>query len=142
MKRKTLIGIYFVAIIAAVVLGLILSAILIDVLEGSEFPIPIPPEFLPAFKVAMTFKTIISFVNMALIFLMLGIYIDLYRKIKTNFTAGLLLLILVLLMNALTANPLYFLRFEGAFISPGMGFIIPELFTTIALTVLFYLSLE
>jgi len=142
MKKKTLIGIYIGSMIVAVIIGLILSSIMIDVLEGSEFPIPIPPEFLPAFKVAMTFKTVITFVNVALIFLMLGIYIDLYRKIKTNFTAGLLLLILVLLMNAITSSPLYFLRFTGAFISPGMGFIIPELFNTIALSVLFYLSLE
>jgi hypothetical protein len=73
---------------------------------------------------------------------MLGIYIDLYRKIKSNFTAGLLLLIVVLLMNSLTANPILFLRHEGALIVPGVGFIIPEFFTTIALTVLFYLSLE
>ena len=142
MKKRTLIGIYIVSVIVAVVIGVILSAVMIDVLEGSEFPIPIPPEFLPALKVALTIKTVVSFVNIALIFLMLGIYIDLYRKIKTNFTAGLLLLIVVLLLNSLTANPILFLRFEGAFVVPGMGFIIPELFSTIALTVLFYLSLE
>lgn len=141
MKKKTLIGIYIVSVIIAVILGLILSSIMIDVIEGSEFPFPIPPEYLPAFKISMTFKTVISFVNTALIFLMLGIYIDLYRKIKTNFTAGLLLLIIVLLLNTVTGNPLIFLRFEGAII-PGSGFIIPELFTTVALTVLFYLSLE
>ncbi|MGD9397966.1 MAG: hypothetical protein PVJ05_16125 [Candidatus Thorarchaeota archaeon] len=142
MKKRTLIGIYIVSVIAAVIIGLILSAVMIDVLEGSEFPIPIPPDVLPAFKFAMTAKTVISFVNIALIFLMLGIYIDLYRKIKTNFTAGLLLLIVVLLLNSLTANPILFLRHEGAFLVPGLGFIIPELFTTIALSVLFYLSLE
>jgi hypothetical protein len=142
MNKKTLIGIYFVAVIAAVILGLFLSAIMINVIEGSEFPIPIPPEYLPALKIAMTIKTVISFVNMALIVLMLGIYIDLYRKIKTNFTAGLLLLIIVLLLNALTSNPLLFLRFDGTFFSPGMGILIPDLFSTIALSVLFYLSLE
>jgi Fe2+ transport system protein B len=142
MKKKSLIGIYIISVIVAIVIGLILSTVMIYVIEGSEFPIPIPPQYLPALKVVLTIKTVISFVNVALIFLMLGIYIDLYRKIKTNFTAGLLLLIIVLLLNSLTANPILFLRMEGAFIVPGMGFILPELFTTIALTVLFYLSLE
>ncbi|MHA1136580.1 MAG: hypothetical protein ACTSSE_08840 [Candidatus Thorarchaeota archaeon] len=142
MKKRTLIGIYFVSVISAAILGIILSAIFLEHFTGSEFPFPIPVEYIPALQAMMTFKTVISFVNMALIFLMLGIYIDLYRKIKTNFTAGLLLLIIVLLLNAMSANPLLFLRFEGAFLSPSMGFIIPDVLTTIALTVLFYLSLE
>ena len=142
MRKKTLIGIYFVSVIVSVILGLILSTILLENFTGVEFPFPIPAEYLPALRVMMTLKTVISFVNMALIFLMLGIYIDLYRKIKTNFTAGLLLLIVVLLMNAMASNPLIFLRFEGALIIPGFGSFIPDLFSTIALTVLFYLSLE
>jgi hypothetical protein len=142
MKKNTLIGIYFASLIIAVLLGLGLSQILVAFVEGAHFPLPIPPEYLPALKIALKLKAVVSFVNIALIFLMLGIYIDLYRKIKTNFTAGLLLLILVLLMNALTSNPFLFLRLEGAILGPGMGLIIPDLFTTIALTVLFYLSLE
>jgi len=142
MKKRTLIGIYFVSVIVAVILGIILSTIFLEGFTGGNSPYPIPVEYIPALKAMMTVKTVISFVNMALIFLMLGIYIDLYRKIKTNFTAGLLLLILVLLMNAITSNPLIFMRFEGIFLGPSLGFIIPDIFSTIALSVLFYLSLE
>jgi len=142
MNKRTLIGIYFVSVILAIISGVILSEILLENFTGSGFPFPIPAEYIPALKVMMTFKTVISFVNMALIFLMLGIYIDLYRKIKSNFTAGLLLLIVVLLMNALSSNPLIFLRFDGAIFGPSMFFIIPDIFSTIALSVLFYLSLE
>jgi hypothetical protein len=142
MKKKTLIGIYFVSIIAAVIIGLMLSTHIVNFITGSEFPIPIPPEFLPTLEFMLTLKTVVSFVNVALIFLMLGIYIDLYRKIRTNFTAGLLLLIVVLLLNVLTSAPPLYFRFEGALFTPGMGFLIPDLFTTIALTVLFYLSLD
>ena len=142
MKKKTLIGIYFVSIIAAVIIGLLLSTVVVSFITGSEFPIPIPPEFIPALEFMLTLKTVVSFVNVTLIFLMLAIYIDLYRKIRTNFTAGLLLLIVVLLLNALTSTPALFFRFEGALFTPGIGFLIPDLFTTIALTVLFYLSLE
>ena len=142
MKKRTLIGIYFVSVISSAIMGIILSAIFLEHFSGSGFPFPIPVEYLPAIRFLLSLKTVISFVNMTLILLMLGIYIDLYRKIKTNFTAGLLLLIIVLLLNAFTSNPLLFLRFEGGVISPSMGFIIPDFLTTIALTVLFYLSLE
>ena len=142
MKKRTLIGIYFVSVALAVMLGAILSGIMLNHYTGSEFPFEVPPEYLPALSVMITLKTVVSFVNMALIFLMLSIYIDLYRKIKSNFTAGLLLLIIVLLMNALTSNPLLFLRFGFPVVGAGLGFIIPDLFSTIALTVLFYLSLE
>ena len=142
MNKRTLIGIYFVSIILAIISGVILSEILLENFTGSGFPFPIPAEYIPALKAIMTFKTVISFVNMALIFLMLGIYVDLYRKIKSNFTAGLLLLIVVLLMNALSSNPLIFLRFDGAIVGPSMFFIIPDILSTIALSVLFYLSLE
>ncbi len=142
MNKRSLIGVYIAVVTTAIILGLILSGILLELYRGAPFPFPVPPEYLPVFAFMMTLKTVVSFVNIGLILLMLGIYIDLYRKIKTNFTAGLLLLILVLLMNALTSNPLLFLRFEGPVISQGIGFIIPDLFSTIALSVLFYLSLE
>ncbi len=142
MKKRTLIGIYFVSVIVAVILGIILSGIFLEHFSGAEFPFEIPVELLPALRFMMSIKTVVSFVNMALIFLMLGIYIDLYRKIKTNFTAGLLLLIFVLLMNVLTSNPLVYLRIGIPVTAPGIGFIIPDIFSTIALTVLFYLSLE
>jgi len=142
MNKRSLIGVYIAVVTTAIILGLILSGILLELYRGAPFPFPVPPEYLPVFAFMMTLKTVVSFVNIGLILLMLGIYIDHYRKIKTNFTAGLLLLILVLLMNALTSNPLLFLRFEGPVISQGIGFIIPDLFSTIALSVLFYLSLE
>ena len=142
MNRRTLLAAYVVLVALATIFGLILSGILTDIITGSQFPLPVPPEYLPGVLVAITIKTVLSFVNIALIFLMLTIYVDLYRKIKTNFTAGLLLLIIVLLMNALTSNPLIFLRLGFPIVGFGPFFIFPDLFSTIALTVLFYLSLE
>ena len=142
MNRRTLLAAYVVLVLLASIFGFILSGIITDIITGSEFPIPLPPEFLPGMLVAISIKTILSCVNIALIILMLVIYVDLYRKIKTNFTAGLLLLIVVLLLNALTSNPLLPLRFGTPVIGAGAFFIIPDLFSTIALTVLFYLSLE
>ncbi len=142
MEKRTLIAVYIVSVLLAIILGHILAEILIANFTGAEFPFEIPLQYLPYIDFMIYLKTVISSVNFVLIILLLGIYVDLYRKIKTNFTAGLLLLIIVLLMNALTSNPLVFLRFGFPVIGVGFGFIIPDLFTTIALTVLFYLSLE
>lgn len=142
MNKRTLITVYFVSVILAIILGFVLSGFMLEGFTGAEFPFEIPVEYLPALRAMITFKTVLSFVNMALIFLMLCIYADLYRKLKSNFTAGLLLLIIVLLLNALTSNPLIFLRFGLPVVGRSFGFIFPDLFNTLALTVLFYLSLE
>jgi MFS family permease len=142
MEKRTLIAVYIVSVLLAIIIGHILSGILIENFTGSEFPFEIPPEHLPALNYMIYLKTVVSSVNFTLIILLLGIYGDLYRKIKTNFTAGLLLLIIVLLMNALTSNPLVFLRLGFPVFGIGIGFILPDILTAIALTVLFYLSLE
>jgi MFS family permease len=142
MKRRNLLVIFVVSVALAVVAGAVLSAFMIDDLLSHHSPIEIPPDLHPAVLLGMTLKTIVTFVNMALLLLLLGIYVDLYRHLKSNFTAGLVLLILVLLMNALTSNPLLFFRIGNPIMGFGGGFIIPDLFTTFALIVLFYLSLE
>jgi hypothetical protein len=142
MNRRTLIAAYVFVVVLATIIGLILSGFIVDFITRPQFPFPIPPEYLPGVLAAITIKTVLSMVNVALILLMLVIYVDLYRKLKSNFTAGLVLLILVLLMNAGSSNPLLFLRFDFPIVGGGPFFILPDLFSTIALTILFYLSLE
>jgi hypothetical protein len=142
MKRRSLLVTLITSITLAVIAGVILSGLMIEDLLSHHSPIEIPPNLLPAVLFGMTLKTVVTFVNIALLLLLLGIYVDIYRHLKSNFTAGLVLLILVLLMNALTSNPLLFLRIGNPMVGFGEGFIIPDLFTTIALIVLFYLSLE
>jgi hypothetical protein len=142
MKKRNLIVLFIVSVILAALAGVILSGIMIDELLGQHSPITIPPNLRPSVLLGMTLKTVVTFVNIALLLLLLGIYVDIYRNLRSNFTAGLVLLILVLLMNALMSNPLLFFRFGNPMVGFGEGFIIPDLFTTIALIVLFYLSLE
>lgn len=142
MKKRNLIAVFIVSIALAIITGIVLSGFLIDGLIGAHSPLDIPPELRPEVILGLTLKTTVTFVNIALLLLLLGIYIDIYRKLRSNFTAGLVLLILVLLMNALTSNPLLNFRIGVPIVGFGGGFIIPDLFTTIALIVLFYLSLE
>ena len=142
MKKRTSLAIFAISIVLATILGIILSGIFLANITSADFPFEIPAEFMPVIIVFVTLKTVVSLVNMALLFLILAIYVDIYRKIKTRFTAGLLLMILVLLMQALTSNPLLQFRFGFPVIGFGPFSIIPDLFTTVALIVLLYLSFE
>lgn len=89
-----------------------------------------------------TAKTVISMVNVALSISLLVIYIDIYRKTKSEFTIGLIVFSTVLLLYALTSNPLM----HGAlgFHAYGLGpfAMLPDLFTFAALAVLLYLSVK
>ncbi len=128
-----------IALFIAVVLGFVVSAILLPH-PGSIPPLPpLKPEEIAFFT---TVKTLISFLNITLILWLLSTYITLYKQLKSRFTLGLIVLMLVLLLYALSSNPL--LHFAFGFYTQGLGpfTVIPDLFTTAALIVLVYLSNE
>lgn len=89
-----------------------------------------------------TAKTIISFVNIALSIALLVIYISIYREIKSNFTASLIVVMLVFLLYAITSNPLIHGAFRYHASGLGLFAMLPDLFATIALIILLYLSLK
>ena len=63
-------------------------------------------------------------------------------KLKSEFTLGLMVFSLTLLLYALTSNPL--LQWVFGYQAFGLGpfAMIPELFTTLALAVMLYLTLK
>lgn len=87
-------------------------------------------------------QTVVSSVNVALLFYLLTTYIDIYRKIKSPFTFGLIVFSAVFLLRTLTANPLFMQIF--GFMAFGLGpfALLPELFEFLALVVLLYLSVK
>jgi hypothetical protein len=129
----------FVALVVAVVLGFVVSTRLLPPPGSIPSLPPLKPEEIAFFT---TVKTLISFVNITLILWLLSVYITLYKEIKSRFTLGLILLMLVLFLYALSSNPL--LHFYFGFYSRGLGpfTVIPDLFTAVALIVLVYLSNE
>lgn len=144
MKKITNIGLIIMLVIIAVFIGIVLSII---------FPLSLPSKMPPSgenppkppvgdFQWFYTAKTVISIVNITLIIVLLIIYIEIYRKIKSKFTIGLITVMLVLLFYAITSNPL--LQVQSGFRAGGLGpfAMLPDLFATIALTILLYLSLE
>ena len=87
-------------------------------------------------------KTMLSTINTTLLVLLLGTYIDLYRKLKSEFTLGLILFSLILLLYAVSSNPLLqqFFGFWGIGLGPFA--MLPDLFTTFALVILLYLTMK
>jgi hypothetical protein len=87
-------------------------------------------------------KTLISAVNVILLVYLFATYVDMYRQTKASFTLGLVFLSGALLSYSLFTNPVLLT------VSGGSGSIkivryfnfLPDLFTTVASTILIYLS--
>ena len=110
MNNEELVVMLFLCAIGAGIIGFfIASTFLLPFLGEPNIPGMIPPPDVIQFYVLL--KTVISFINIALILFTLAVYLDLYRTIRTKFTLGLVTMLAVLLMYAVTSNPLLHARF-------------------------------
>jgi hypothetical protein len=108
-----------------------------------EFPerrLPPSGQILGDFELFYIAQTVISTVNVALLIFLMTMYIDIYRKTRSQFTIGLIIFSMVFLLNALTANPLFIWIFGFRAFGLGPFALLPDVFEFIALTVLLYLS--
>src|SRR4030042_142367 len=87
-------------------------------------------------------KILIGLVNTVLLVYLFATYLDIYRHTKAGFTLGLVFLSGALLSYSLFTNPVFLSVSSG-----GSGFAVvqyfnylPDLFTTVASTILIYLS--
>ena len=89
-----------------------------------------------------TVKMVVSTINATLLIFLLISYVDIFRKTQSEFTIGLIIFSMTLLLYALFSNPLV-QRIFG-YIGFGLGpfAVLPDLFTSIALIVLLYLTLK
>ena len=87
-------------------------------------------------------KTILSTINATLLVFLLATYVDMYRKLKSEFTFGLLLFSLILLLYALSSNPLLQWLFGYRAFGLGPFAMLPDMFTTLALSILLYLTMK
>jgi hypothetical protein len=87
-------------------------------------------------------KTVLSSINATLLVFLLATYVDMYKKLKSEFTIGLILFSLTLLLYALTSNPLLQWLFGYQAFGLGPFAMLPDLFTSLALAVLLYLTMK
>ena len=104
----------------------------------------VPPQYnIPGdIEFFYTAKTVVSTVDVALLVLLLFTYAGIYRKTRSEFTVGLMIFSAVLLLNALTSNPLVIWAFGFRPVGLGPFALLPDLFTLVALSVLIYLSVK
>ena len=130
---------------------LIVVAILAALWAASTFwfprypwePRPRPPENIPGdIEFFYTAKTVVSTINVTLLIFLLLTYVSIYRKTQSEFTIGLIIFSMVLLLNALTSNPLVIWTFGFQPFGLGPFALLPDLFTFVALAVLLYLSVK
>jgi hypothetical protein len=154
MEKKDLVWIILISVIA-----LILVSLTIPVLIKTSSPMPAqqnPPQDQvqrgpgqPAQPVqpagsdeSRHLKTAISFINIGLIIPLFIIYAGIYRRMKSSFTLGLMMVIFALGMYAIASCPLIISLAGGRTGDIGLFQILPDLCTTIALVILIRISLE
>ncbi len=135
-KKSIILLLTFFGVIAAII-GVTLGSIFIP--PPHHLPPPVNSEDARLF---ILIKTMISFVNTALIVFLLVAYASIYRKMKTQFTLGLIVVMIAFLLYALTSNPLLQMSFGYYALALGPFAMIPDLFTTFALVVLIFITLE
>lgn len=85
-------------------------------------------------------QTSLSSINATLLVILLVTYVKMFTMIKSEFTLGLILFSLTLLFYTLTSNPILQRIFGFQAFGLGPFAMLPNMFTTIALAVLFYLT--
>jgi uncharacterized membrane protein len=104
--------------------------------------VPPPGVFIPDIELFYTIKSVISTVNISLTLILLFIYVDIYRKTKSQFTIGLIIFSLILLFYTISSNPFIQLLFSFRAFGLGPFAMLPDIFTFAALLILLYLSLK
>ncbi|MGD8545659.1 MAG: hypothetical protein PVH12_05735 [Candidatus Bathyarchaeota archaeon] len=138
MNRDVKIWLMLVTLVAVVLLAVFWVTTLFQSLHEQR---PWPP-FRPIWDIELfyTMKTVVSTINATLLVFLFITYIDIYRKTQSEFTIGLIIFTMVLLLYALVSNP--FVQWAFGFRGFGLGpfAMLPDLFTCAALTVLLYLT--
>ncbi|MDQ1279698.1 MAG: hypothetical protein QG670_960 [Thermoproteota archaeon] len=101
---------------------------------------PEPPPWDALFPYLFIAKIILSSANFILLTIVLVIYIGIYQKTKSQFSLGLVIFTIALLLYSFTSNPI--MQGFGGFRVSGLGpfIMLPDLFSCIASVILLYLS--
>ena len=86
-------------------------------------------------------KALVTFGNLILLLCLLFIYAKSYEQIKSKFALGLIAFIILLIMHAITSNPLfhYTCGYRRMY-ALGWIAILPDMFEFVALLILLYIS--
>ena len=115
----------------------------VSIFEPRHFPTDLPdrfPNLRGDFEFYYIAKTVISSVNIVLVSVLLVMYLTLYKENKSNFVFGLILFASVLLFYGLSSNPIVMNIFGFRPFGLGPFAVLPDLFATISLAIMLYLT--
>jgi hypothetical protein len=143
-KMNTSIKIWAIIIVALTAIAFLAALWASYTLPSPQFPErPLPSQYIRGdLEFYYIMQAVISTVNIVLLVFLLTIYVDVYRKTRSQFTVGLIIFSSVFLLRALTANPLFMSVFGFRAFGLGPFALLPDLFEFVALTVLMYLSIK
>jgi hypothetical protein len=101
-----------------------------------------PPHILSDLEPYYVVKSVVSAVNLALLIFLMIIYIDIYRKTRSEFTIGLMIFSMIFLLTTLASSPFVISTFGLQARGLGPFSMLPDVFTCFALLVLLYLSVK
>jgi hypothetical protein len=143
MNKNTIIWLLLPTIIVVAMLAALWAVSLVWLPESPfERRLPNQEEIPGDIEFFYTAKTVVSTINVTVLIFLLIMYIDMYRKTRSEFTVGLMIFSIVLLLNALASNPLVTWAFGYRAFGLGPFAMLPDLFTFGALIVLLYLSVK
>jgi hypothetical protein len=149
MDPKTkAIAIIIVLLCVGLIVGGVISKISIDYAERTilekwgEDITPRVQRLIDALKDMYTLGTIIICTNIFLLLGLLFIYGNTLRKTKSSFIFGLLLFIGILFIQSIISLPILHATLGYLWYSVSLFGVLPNMFETIALIILLYLSME
>jgi NADH:ubiquinone oxidoreductase subunit 2 (subunit N) len=138
-NRFPSIAILCVLVLSIVIIPISISTVLSINVGTHQFP---PDRWITLLPLLLILKTVLSSVNSILLTILFVIYLEIYQKTKAEFSLGLLIFTMALLIYSITSNPLIHgfagFRLSGAGLGPFT--MLPDLFTCIASAILLYLS--
>lgn len=144
MNPKTkAIAIIIVLLFVGMVVGVVISQVSINYAKRRARNLDTAVQRLvQAFGDIYTLGTSIICMNIFLLLGLLGIYLDTFRKTKSSFIFGLLLFIGVLFIQSILSLPILQAALGYTAMNVSLLGILPNMFETIALVILLYLSME
>jgi len=140
-KAKAL-AILFTLLILGAIIGIIISMVSLGFLKGKFGSIEGARVIWRVFADNYMLGTIIICMNLSLLLGLLGSYASSFRKTKSSFLLGLVLFLGVLFVQSLLSLPILGILLTNSGYQSGLFSILPNMFETIALIILFHLSME
>ena len=152
IEMKSLV-LLFAVVVIGVIIGIVVSVISLGILHERVSQIQEVQTIWSSFSTNFTVETILVCVNLSLLIGLLWLYGRDFSKTKSPFLLGLILFFLVLVIQSLLSLPIMNLLITVITIEKGFFCvfktylsaifnIIAHFFETIALTILFYLSMK